>query len=129
MPDRTEEDKVLKAPVTVTLGGKAYEIAPLVIAESRKWRARFIKILQEYPQYAQVTTDTPEKFNSALHNLLVAMPDEVIDLFFDYARNLDRQQIESEATDEEVAAAFEQVVKLAFPLVTSLAGAITKLSR
>jgi len=99
----------------------------LVIAESRKWRAKFVEFLGQYPKLAKITTDSPE-FSDALNNLLVVMPEQVIDLFFDYAKGLDRQQIEQQATDAELTKAFEQVVKLAFPLVTSLAGAIAKMS-
>jgi len=127
MPDRSEEDKILKAPITVILGGMPYEVPPLVIAESRKWRAKFVEFLGQYPKLAKITTDSPE-FSDALNNLLVVMPEQVIDLFFDYAKGLDRQQIEQQATDAELTKAFEQVVKLAFPLVTSLAGAIAKMS-
>ena len=61
--------------------------------------------------------------------MLVAMPDKVFDLFLDYARDLNREEIESTATDYEVARAFEEVAALAFPLATSLVNAMAKQSQ
>lgn len=71
---RTEEDKILQNEILVILGGKEYKIKPLVIKESRKWRANFAKILGDLPQYVGITTDTPEKFMNAINAILVTMP-------------------------------------------------------
>jgi len=79
--------------------------------------------------YANVTSDKPDEFGDALNAMLVAMPDKVIDLFFQYAKDLNRDEIEAVATDTEMSKAFEQVVQLAFPLAKSLVGAMANLSR
>ena len=126
---RSEEEKVAQAPIKVILGGNEYEIKPLVIRDSRVWRQKVVTALSTIPKHAKATTDDPEKFAEALNAMLVAMPDTVIDLFFEYAKNLDRDEIEGVATDTEVATAFEEVVGLAFPLASSLAGAMGNLSR
>jgi len=127
--ERSEEAKILQAPITVTLGGKEHSVKPLVIRDSREWRKRVVKVLAELPQYAKVTSDNPEAFEEALSTLLVAMPEKVIDLFFGYARDLDRDAIEQVATDSELAKAFDQVVEIAFPLSRSLVGTMQRLAQ
>ena len=127
--ERTEEQKVTSSPITVILGGESYEIKPLVIRESRRWRTQVVEALSVIPGYARATTDDTELFTNALNAMLVQMPDKVLDLFFDYAPDLDRDHIESVANDSEVAEAFEQVVSIAFPLAQSLVGTMVKLSQ
>ena len=120
MGGRTEEDKIVQSPITVTLGGKEFLIRPLVIKESREWRKKLIKAFGMLPKYLNMTTDNPEGFTEALDAMLSEMPDVVTDLFFSYARDLDREEIESTANDTELAEAFQEVMKYAFPLSQSL---------
>ncbi len=129
MTKRTEEEKLAQASIVVILGGKEYKIAPLVIRDSREWRKKVVTSLSSLPQYTRVTADDVELFGKAINAMLVVMPDQVIDLFFAYARGLNRQDIENVATDAEMAKAFEQVVEIAFPLASSLVGTMTKLSQ
>lgn len=126
---RTEEDKVFRAPIVVTLGGREYEIKPLVIKEAREWRKQFAKLIGKLPTYAGVTTDDPQGFEAAVEATLVVMPDEMANLFFAYAKNLDRETIESSATEAELAKAIEAIMEVAFPLVGSMTGALGKLAR
>ena len=60
--------------------------------------------------------------------MTITMPDKVIDLFFKYAKDLNREEIEGIATDAEIAKAFEEVVKVAFPLAESLPKAMGRIS-
>lgn len=115
-----------QAPILVILGGKEYEIKPLVIKESRKWREKVVKLLGSLPQYMGETSEKPEVFEKALQALLVTSPNIVIDLFFDYAKGLDRKEIESTATDAELAKAWWQIVEVSFPLAQSLLSVMTK---
>ncbi len=126
--ERTEEQKVARAPVIVVLGGKDHEIIPLVISESRAWRIAVVAALGELQGHTQTSSDDTGAFQSSLDALLVGMPDKVLDLFFQYAKGLDRPTIEATATDKEVAEAFEKVVALAFPLAQSLVGTMGRLS-
>lgn len=126
---RTEEEIVVQAGIEVVLGGEKYQIKPLVIKESRDWRKKLVNLLSELPKYAKVDTDTPEEFGEALNALMVDMPDTICDLFFAYAKDLSRQEIELKATEAEVAKAFEQVIEIAFPLVRSAGATIAKVSR
>lgn len=124
--ERTEEQKLTQAPIVVVLGGKEYEVKPLVIKESRLWRQKITELWASLPRHLKVTTEEVEKFEAALSALLVTMPDVVIDLFFDYAKDLDRKQIELVATESEIGKAFEQVVEVAFPLSQSLMAGMTE---
>ena len=124
---RTEEDKLCQAPITVILGSKEYEVKPLVIRDSREWRKNVVKAISTLPMSA--TTDNIEQFGNAINQMLGVMPDTIIDLFFGYAKDLDRTEIEAVATDNEIATAFGQVVDIAFPLAKSLVGTMTKLSQ
>ena len=72
------------------------------------------------PKYLNMKTDDPEAFTEALNSMLGEMPDVVTDLFFSYARDLPREEIESTANDTELAEAFQEVMKYAFPLSQSL---------
>ncbi len=124
--DRSEEDKLLQSPIIVVLGGKEYQIKPLVIRDSREWRKQVAKALGQLPKYISVTTDDADAFSRAMEAMLVEMPDVVADLFFGYAQDLKRDEIEAVATDGELAVAFQEVIKVGFPLVGSLAGILTK---
>ena len=124
---RTEEDKILRAGMVVILGGKEYEIKPLVIRDAREWRKKLAGMMSKLPQYIQVTTDDVEGFESAINIMMVGMPDEIADLFFAYAKDLNREEIESNATEVELSKAFEAVLDIALPLLGSLAKAMGKL--
>lgn len=126
---RTEEQKLIQEPVKVVFGGKEFPVKPLVIKESRAWRQRVISVLTELPQLTKMTSDDVGKFSSALESLLVTMPDTVIDLFFSYAKDLDREEIESIASDSEMAVAWDKVVELAFPLLQGLVKTVGKMAQ
>ncbi len=127
MEKRTEEQIIAQASIVVILGGKEYKIAPLVIRDSREWRAKVIKLIAPLPGYSKATTDDMEGFEQALTALLVTMPDQVIELFFDYAKELDPKEIEAVATDAEMADAFKEVIEVAFPLAQSAPEVVTRL--
>ena len=118
---RTEEQILTQAGVLVKLGGKEYSIKPLVIRDARAWRMK----VAEYISKLDIESDD---FDVALKHLLVTMQDVTIDLFFEYAKDLDRKKIEGEATEEDIAEAFSRVVEVAFPLAQSLPMVKRKLS-
>ncbi len=127
--ERSEDDIVHQTPIVVILGGKEHKIAPLVIRDSREWRKRVIALIAPLPRMVKVDTDDPDGFEAVLNNMMVTMPDQVVDLFFVYAKDLNRDEIEGVATDAEMSAAFEAVVKTAFPLAESLPNVMGRLSR
>jgi hypothetical protein len=125
---RTEEEKVTQAPLILILGGIEREVRPLVIRDSRAWRAKVAKLIGGLPQYAKATSDDPDQFKTAIDGMMSAMPDSIVDLVFDYARELDREEIEGIATDTEISIAFTRILEVAFPLARSLAEAVKVLS-
>ena len=128
---RPEEERLAQAPIEVMLGGEIYQISPLVIRDSRPWRKRVIALLAPLPAMVEATMDVsnPDAFGSVLTQMMVTMPDQVLDLFFDYATALDRDKIEDTANDAEIATAFSAIIKVAFPLAQSLPKAMAHLSR
>ena len=112
---RTEEEKVSRAPIEVILGGKKYGITPLVIRDSREWRKKAGPFQASLSKYASISSDDPEAFEKSLVELLVNRIDQTIDLFFAYARDLDREAIESIASDNEIVKAYNIVFKFTFP--------------
>ncbi len=121
--ERTEEQKILQEAIKVKLGGKEFEVRPLVIKESRAWRVKLVAALKSLPSQIN-TTSTPEALSDNIQAMFSTMPDLAADLFFAYAKDLNREEIEAAALDSELAAAFEQVVELAFPL--ALTRSLTK---
>ena len=125
MNERTEEQKLFQDPIVVTLGGEPHTIKPLVIRDSRQWRQKLAALIGRLPSYMAITTDTPDEFAEGVSQMLVATPDAVADLFFEYAKELDREAIETVATEHELGKAFTQITRVAFPLVESLTSLMT----
>jgi len=44
---------------------------------------------------------------------------KIIESFFEYAKELNREEIEAIATDAEMSVAFQEVIKVTFPLAES----------
>jgi len=126
--ERTEEEKVIQAPISVILGGEQYDVKPLVIRDSRLWRQKVAGMLAPLPGLVSTNSDDPEAFGQALTQLLVDTPDMVVDLFFDYAKELNREEIENVATDAEMRDAFQEIVKYAFPLVEALPATMAQIA-
>jgi len=125
---RNEEDKVTQAPLILILGGQEHPVKPLVIRDSRAWRAKVAQLIGGLPQYTKTSSDDPDQFKVAIEGMMSAMPDAIVDLVFDYAKDLKREEIEAVATDAEVSVAFTQILEVAFPLARSLAEAVKSLS-
>jgi hypothetical protein len=131
--ERSEEAKLFHEPIKVILGGEEYDVAPLVIRDSRIWRGKIAKLLGSLPRFTaeatDITTDNPAEFEQTMSRLMEAMPDTIIDLFFDYAKGLNREEIEKVATETEIAEGFTQIMEIAFPLARSLARAMERMSQ
>jgi len=124
MEERTEDQKLFHDPIVVVFAGKEYKIKPLPMKLSREWRQRVHKLITEYPKATRTKEGKPEEFGKAIENLMVNMPDELVNLFFDYARDLPREEIEAAGTDNEFLVAWGQVMEIGFPLLRGLATAI-----
>lgn len=124
---RTEEDKVLQTPIKATFGATEYELPILPIKKSRVWRAEFFDAVGKIPDFN--IDGNVQSFKDIAGAVFVAIPDTVIDLVFAYAPDLPREEIEDVATDQQMADAFKAITEVAFPLATSLVGAMSQLSR
>ena len=134
---RTEDQIVAGEPLRVTLGGKQYEIKPLKINAQYRWRKRAFAALEgiskdiklKRPLLSFLTNyDETAALITSLRVALVIAPRKAADLFFDYAKNLPRTQIEQEATETELMHGFWVVWKLGFPFF-ELASTALALSR
>jgi hypothetical protein len=114
--ERTETDKILQSPVTVKIGGQDYEIKPLPIKYAVPWVKKVINLLIEASVLAMVTIDTPDLWKDAYITLMARNPAQLVDLFWEYARDLDKNKLEEVATSAEIMAAFEEVLDFELPL-------------
>ncbi len=125
-PDRNEDDILLQRPIEVTLAGEPHTIKLLPIRAQAEWRRKVVPLLSGFLGLSNLSTDDPAEFEAGLASILIETPEKMLDLFFDYARDLDRDEIENTATEAEVAVAFEKIVAIVMPspLVTALTGAV-----
>ena len=125
---RTEEEILTQTGgIRVRLGGKEYILPPLVIRKAKLFRQHIAELSSELAKLAQVSSDNPEQFEMGIKTIMFTMPDKVLDLFFEYAGdNLDRETIEDTATEAELADAFGEVMKQAFPLSVGLVKGLSK---
>ena len=120
MQERTEDQKMFHDPIVVEFAGVEYDIKPLPMKDSRAWRQKVHKLITEYPKATKTSEGKPEEFGKAIENLMVTMPDTLVDLFFLYARDLPREEIEAAGTDTEFLVAWGQVMEIGFPLLRGL---------
>ena len=106
---RTEEDKLLQSGVKVIFGGVEYEVKPLPIRYSSAWRKKSIPLIQYFINLSNMNTDASGAMEEAIGKLFTEKIDEIIESFFEYARELDRAAISEIATDGEIMTAFMEV--------------------
>ena len=104
--ERSEEDKLTQKALKVTLGGKEFEVAPLVIKYSRDWRKKSMPLITFLIQYSRKSEDDME---DSIQELFGEKTDEIIESFFEYAKDIDRDEVEEIATDGEIITAFMEV--------------------
>jgi len=103
---RTEEEKLVQAPLKVILGGKEYSIAPLVIKYSGEWRKKSLPLITFLIQYSRKSEDDMQ---DGIEELFGTKTDDIIESFFEYGKDLPREEIELIATDGEIITAFMEV--------------------
>ena len=125
-PDRSEED-ILLQQIEVTLADKPYTIKLLPIRAQAEWRKKVVPLMSGFLAMSNFSSEDPAEFEAGLASILVDTPEKMLDLFFEYALDLDRDEIENTATEAEVAVAFKKIaaVVLPPPLVTALTEAMT----
>ena len=119
---RTEDQILLQQPFEVVLAGKPYTIALLPIRPAVAWRAKVAPVFADFIGAQSISTDDADAFKAGISKILVDGPEKLLDLFFEYAVDLDREEIEATANEWEIAAAFEQIARavIAPPLLRAL---------
>lgn len=114
--------------VDVVLGGRTFQIAIKPRAIARQWRKQFKETLMEALTTLNANTSLELTNTTDLKGvmeqvipLLVDLVDTVAVLFLAYATEVEAAYLDEHATDDEVIAAFIEVVKLAFPLESVMA--------
>lgn len=116
---RTDDDKLMKVTIQVVLGGKEYEITPLPIKYSLPWCKKVVAMLGDVLPLMNIDSDNAKEFEAALNLVMVDKPEQIVNLFFEYAKNLPKKAIEESASSAEVIQAFEEVLGLERPLLGS----------
>jgi hypothetical protein len=123
--------------ITIKLGGQGYEIRQLPLGASRKWREKFAEPLEKLLNAVQASAvilrqalSRDEQVNAGelvgvlgqtllggIGQVLLGSMDTILEMVFAYAPYLQAQraEIEENAYDDEVMAAFVEVLKLAYP--------------
>ena len=109
---------------TVELGGRAYEVKALPFRKNQAWRRslseRFesvVRVLEGGPDVEVTDLRGIGRLVREVRDLAVTSTDLMLDLVCQYAPEIaqDVERIEEEAYDEEIAQAFLEVCKIAFP--------------
>lgn len=111
MEARTEDQKLLREGTVVILGGEEHKVRPLVSRYSGEWRKKSIPLITSLLAYEHLkdAQGNTEEVRAFLNEFFTTKTDEIIDSFFEYARELDREKIEDIATDGEIITAFMEV--------------------
>jgi len=140
---RSEEQKISQEPISAKVGGKDYSIPLLKIKQSREWKKKWWDAINGSDGYrdsmlkidtirkgSASTEEVVDALSKGFHMLLIDQSNAVIDLVADYVEQakcgLTRDIIEEEGTEADIAILWEQINEVAFPLVTSLATAMTR---
>ena len=123
---RTENDKVAKVGIIVTFGGAEYEVKPLSIMYSSEWRKKAMPLIIYFINLSKMGTDDPAVMEGAISELFTTKIDEIIESFFEYARELDREAISKVATDDEIFNAFMAIFEAYVAPFGQIPGTLTK---
>lgn len=114
---RTEEQKITQAPIEVTLGTTVYPIKPLNILKARKWR---ILLNEKLGAISDSFQQKQGLISTGLAQALTQFPDKLAELMFAYAPELPSDKILDEATEEQIADAFQAIMVVAYPFLMPL---------
>jgi hypothetical protein len=120
MAERTEIQKLLKLPAKVKLGEGEYDIKPLPLQYSLPWRDKVFNLFISSTQYSKITSDDTAAFNEAMKSVMVTSPDMIIDLFFEYARDLKRDDVLKVADSNQLLEAWGKIIEFESPFLGSL---------
>lgn len=139
MYERTEEQIITMQPFKASIGGVLVEIPILKAGKAMEWKREWSKAVFDYqekafrPEELQKLKGSDEEVLMAslarLQEMLIGAQEKVLELVCSYADKtgkLTREQILTEAWDEEIKVLWEKIAEVMFtPLATSLAGSMT----
>jgi hypothetical protein len=138
MQPRTEDDILAKTPVSLRLGAKDYAVPILTILPARAWRMKLDQSCGDIVRNFQPEVDK-KAFATGLTGALIHFPEKIAELVFAYANGwegpealgsgkkklekplLPEEEIMANATEEQLAAAFSQIMAVAYPFLPQLA--------
>lgn len=117
MPEeRTDEQRLLQAPLELQLGGQVVQVRPLVMRRSSIWRRELLALIE-----AQLGPWVAGQLQAQdiARVVLLEVPDALLALVARYLElaeaPVSREWLEDHATDAEVYNALRQLVEVAFP--------------
>lgn len=117
MLTRTEEQKIQKAPLEMTFGAMKYQVKPLTLNPAREWRVKFNEAMAPIADNFQSTNGLVSR---GLAEALTQFPEKILDLICAYAPDLDRSMVEANATEEQLVAAWNDLLVVAYPFLAPL---------
>lgn len=119
MKNRTEEQIITQAPITVKLGDQEYQLKPLRLQKQWAWRKQFLDLLDTiFTTKKMESEDVVAVLKTGVGGLLRQYPEKVIDLIFSFAPDLPKDKIMEEATEEQLLLCFNEIYALAvLPIV------------
>lgn len=117
MLTRTEEQKVLKAPIVMLFGEKKYEVKPLTLTPARLWREKLNEAMAPIADSFQQSSGLVSR---GLAQALLQFPEKMLELICAYSPELDRKTIEENATEEQLVTAWSDLMVVAYPFLAPL---------
>lgn len=118
---RTTTDKPCHRPIDVELGGKHYKVEQLPIKGTTEWLGKYGEYMSGVAnaQSVNLAAASPHELTEGLTKLMCHSPVQMVNIFFEYARNLApvREEIEERATHWEIFMALEEIMSIANPLL------------
>jgi hypothetical protein len=139
---RTEDQIIAQDPIKAKLGGTEYEIPLLKLNKSRLWKQEWYDAVFKSDKWKETVgkveaaqkgasqSELQDALSMGFHSLLIDQPETVITLVISYLNyaNVDikKEWVDENATEAEIALLWEQINDVSFPLVTSLANAMSR---
>lgn len=117
---RTDEDKLLQAPIVMRFGTKNYPVKPLTLGPARAWREKLNEVMGPLAETFQSGIKEDGAVSQGLAKMLMQFPDKLIELILAYDPQLPKDTIMTDATEEQIIVAWSDLLAVAFPFVAPL---------
>ncbi|HWR36370.1 MAG TPA: hypothetical protein VN622_10925 [Clostridia bacterium] len=118
--ERTEAQILAHAPLTLRLGDTDYEVKVLGFTKAEEWRAEAVKAVSSIVSVYKSDCGSNDIFTQGLAFFFLQFPGKMLDLVLSYATDIPSDTVKKEATDEQIALAFGQIMSIAFPFTKEL---------